>query len=258
MSILKIKRRIMDAVFRANRDFLTLQPGDRILVSMSGGKDSFGLLWALLQARATLPYHMDLVPFHLDQGHPDNNPAPLKDYLKALNLEFECERQDTFSRVKEKTLPGKSICSLCARFRRAILYKAATRHGCNKVALGHHREDLIETLMLNILFSGQIKSMPPRLRSDSGFHEVIRPLCYAHETDLDALSQHEQFPILPPPNCGIQNRERAFVKKLFGDLSKHSGHIKGNVLAALGQIHLTHLLDKRTNPHLMQRQEPDI
>jgi tRNA 2-thiocytidine biosynthesis protein TtcA len=246
----KLESRILKAINRANRDFLTVQPDDRILVAVSGGKDSFAMLWALRKLRAALPFRVELVAFHLDQAQPGHNCDPIREHLEALGEEFEIERQDTYSRVVEKTLPGKVYCSLCSRFRRAILYKAATRHRCNKVALGHHREDLIETLLLNVLYSGQIKSMPPRLRSDDGRHEIIRPLCYVHEADLTELADQQGFPVVPCNLCGSQEKERKFVKDLLARLEEHSPHVKGNLLASLSQVHLTHLLDKRHNPHL--------
>jgi tRNA 2-thiocytidine biosynthesis protein TtcA len=246
----RIEGRILKAVNRANRDFETVQPNDRILVAVSGGKDSFGMLWALRHLQAAAPYPVSLVAFHLDQAQPGHDSTPIREHFEQLAVDYEIERQDTYSRVVEKTLPGKVYCSLCSRFRRAILYKAATRHGCNKVALGHHREDLIETLLLNILFSGQIKSMPPRLRSDNGEHQVIRPLCYVREQELVELARLKEFPIVPCKLCGSQDKERKFVKELLADLEKRSPHIKGNLLASLGQVHLTHLMDKRYNPHL--------
>ena len=246
----RLEGRILKAVHRANRDFLTVQPDDRILVAVSGGKDSFAMLWVLQKLRAAHPFRVELVAFHLDQAQPGHDPTPIREHFEAIGVEYEIERQDTYSRVVEKTLPGKVYCSLCSRFRRAILYKAATRHGCNKVALGHHREDLIETLMLNILYAGQIKSMPPRLRSDDGQHEIIRPLCYVHEADLIELARHKSFPVVPCKLCGSQEKERKFVKDLLAELENRSPHIKGNLLAALGQVHPSHLLDKRHNPYL--------
>ncbi|OGQ89727.1 MAG: tRNA 2-thiocytidine(32) synthetase TtcA [Deltaproteobacteria bacterium RIFOXYA12_FULL_58_15] len=246
----RIEGRILKSVYQANRDFETVQPNDRILVAVSGGKDSFGMLWALLKMKAAAPYPIDLVAFHLDQAQPGHDPTPIENHFKELGVDYEIEKQDTYSRVVALTVPGKVYCSLCSRFRRAILYKAATRHNCNKVALGHHRDDLIETLLLNVFFSGQIKSMPPRLRSDSGNHEIIRPLCYVAEEDLIALAKHMEFPVVPCKLCGSQEKERKFIKDLLTDLSKRSPHIKGNLMSALGQVHLSHLLDKRYNPNL--------
>jgi tRNA 2-thiocytidine biosynthesis protein TtcA len=247
-----VEARVLRATSRANRDFKLIRPGDRILVAVSGGKDSWGLLHVLRSLQASSPYHFDLVAFHLDQGQPGHDTAPIRSYLEALGVPFEIERQNTYERVLALTEPGKVYCSVCARFRRAILYKAATRHGCHRVALGHHRDDLIETLLLNVLYCGQIKSMPPRLRADDDIHEVIRPLCYVHEDDLVALAREMAFPVVPCKLCGSQEKERRFVKELLADLSKHSPHIKSNILAALSQVHLTHLLDKRYNPHLAE------
>jgi tRNA 2-thiocytidine biosynthesis protein TtcA len=244
----RLEQRILQAVNRANRDFGLIGEGDRILVALSGGKDSWGLLWALRKLQAAAAFSFELFAFHLDQGQPGHDPSPLDAYLKQEAVPYEIERQDTYTRVVERTEPGKVFCVWCARFRRAILYKAATRHGCNKVALGHHREDTIETLLLNILFSGQIKAMPPRLVADDKAHEVIRPLIYVPEEELVELAQKQQFPILPCHLCGSQNAQRQYVKRLLNQLSADSRHVRGNLLAALGQVYPSHLFDKRLNP----------
>jgi tRNA 2-thiocytidine biosynthesis protein TtcA len=244
----RIERRILKGMVEATEAFGLIEAGDRILVALSGGKDSYGLLWGLMKMRAKAPFDFDLVGFHLDQGQPGHDTTPIRDHLEALGIPFEIEYQNTYSRVIEKTLPGKIYCSLCSRFRRAILYKAANRHGCNKVALGHHRDDLIETLLLNILFSGQIKSMPPRLVSDDGSQVVIRPLAYVPEEELVALSELHAFPVVPCNLCGSQEAQRKFVKRLLADLSQHSRHVKGNILNALGNVQPRHLLDKKLNP----------
>ena len=250
MSARQVESRVQRAVNRANHDFQLIAPGDRILVAISGGKDSWGLLWVLMGMQVKAPFRFDLVAFHLDQGQPGHDTTPIRRHLESLGVTFEIERQNTYERVLALTEPGKVYCSVCARFRRAILYKAATRHGCHKVALGHHRDDLIETLLLNALYCGQLKSMPPKLVADDGLHQVIRPLCYVHEEDMVALAKAKEFPVVPCNLCGSQQRERKFVKNLLTELSQHSPHIKGNLLAALSQVHLTHLLDKRYNPHL--------
>jgi tRNA 2-thiocytidine biosynthesis protein TtcA len=247
-----VEARILRAVNRANRDFKIIDPGDRILVALSGGKDSWGLLWVLQQLQQSSPYHFDLIAFHLDQGQPGHDTTPIRRRLEELGVPFEIERQNTYERVLALTEPGKVYCSVCARFRRAILYKAATRHGCHKVALGHHREDLIETLLLNILYCGQIKSMAPWLRADDDIHTVVRPLCYVHEEDMIALAATHGFPVVPCNLCGSQERERKFVKNLLAELSLHSPHIKGNILAALSQVHVSHLLDRRYLAHLAE------
>jgi tRNA 2-thiocytidine biosynthesis protein TtcA len=243
-----LEQRILKAVNQANREFSLIGEGDRILVALSGGKDSYGMLWALKRLKASASFNFDIVAYHLDQGQPGHDVTPIEDHMKATGVPYEVEYQDTYTRVVEKTEPGKIYCSLCSRFRRAILYKAAIRQNCNKVALGHHRDDLIETLMLNILFSGQIKSMPARLVSDAGTHEVIRPLCYVPEEELVALAQLHEYPIVPCKLCGSQEAQRKFVKNLLTQLNERSPHIKGNLMSALGNVAPSHLLDKSLNP----------
>ncbi len=244
----KLESRIMLAVNRANRKFDLVTGGDRILVAMSGGKDSYALLWALVKMRAAAAEKFELVPFHLDQGQPNHDTSPIDAYLKELGLPYEIERQDTYTRVVKMTAPGQVFCAWCSRFRRAILYKAARRHGCNKVALGHHRDDLIETFLLNIFFTGQLKGMPPRLRSDDGPEQVIRPLIYVSEKNLIELAEHHKYPIMPCQLCGSQDKERKAVKQLLKELEAKYPRLPTSVLAALGRVRKTHLLDKDINP----------
>ena len=244
----RLEQRILKAMNQANRDFSLLAAGDRILVALSGGKDSYGMLWGLMKMRAAAAYPFELVAFHLDQGQPGHDVAPIEEHMKSTGLPYEVEYQDTYTRVVEKTAPGKIYCALCSRFRRAILYKAAVRHGCNKVALGHHRDDLIETLLLNIFYSGQIKSMPARLRSDAGTHEVIRPLAYVPEEEMRELAIQHAYPIVPCKLCGSQEAQRKFIKDLLATLQARSPHIKGNILNALSNVQPSHLLDKALNP----------
>lgn len=246
----RLEYRILKAMNRACRDFDLIKPHDRILVALSGGKDSYAMLWGLQKMQAAAPFRFELVGYHLDQGQPGHNSAPIEGFMQAAGVEYEIEYQDTYSRVLELTQPGKIYCSVCSRFRRAILYKAATRHGCNKVAVGHHRDDLIETLLLNIFYSGQIKSMPPKLLSEAGTHELIRPLVYVPESELVELRDHLELPVVPCNLCGSQQAQRAFVKELLGDLEKRSPHIKGNIMHALSNVQPTHLLDKALNPLL--------
>lgn len=248
----RLESRILRGMNEANRDHRLVEAGDRILVAMSGGKDSYALLWGLRHMQAAAPIDFDLVPYHLDQGQPGHDVEPLRAHLQSIGLPFEIEYQDTYTRVVEKTEPGKVYCSLCSRFRRAILYKAATRHGCNKVALGHHRDDLIETFLLNAFFAGQIKAMPPRLLSENNMHEVIRPLCYVAEDALAELAEHHAYPILPCNLCGSLQTQRAFVKNLLGQLEGHTRHLKGNLLHALGNVVPSHLADPKLNPLLGQ------
>lgn len=243
-----LEQRIMRQMNKANKDFGMIQKGDKILVALSGGKDSYCLLWGLQKMAAAAPFELPLVAYHLDQGQPNYDGSPMKRFMEDLDIPSEIEGQDTYSRVLELTEEGRTYCSVCSRFRRAILYKAADRHGCNKVALGHHRDDLIETLLLNLFYSGQTKSMPPRLVSDKGTHELIRPLAYCREEDLMALSQLHAYEIMPCNLCGSQQTRRQYVKKWLGEMSKDQPHLKGNLLAALGNIQPSHMLDPTLNP----------
>jgi tRNA 2-thiocytidine biosynthesis protein TtcA len=244
----KLESRILQNVNRANRDFNLVNGGDRILVAMSGGKDSYGLLWVLQKMLAAAPVKFEVFAYHLDQGQPGHDPKPLESHLKELGVPFEIEYQDTYSRVLAMTEPGKVYCAWCSRFRRAIIYKAARRNGCNKVALGHHSDDLIETFLLNAFFSGQIKSMPPRLKSDDGSEQVIRPLVYCSEAELRELSEHKKFAVMPCQLCGSQDKERKAVKRLLEELSAKYPRIRTSMLAALGNVRKTHLLDNSINP----------
>ncbi len=244
----RLEGRILKAMHRANREYQLIQPGDKILVALSGGKDSYALMWGLMKMRAAAPFDLPLVAFHLDQGQPGHDTAPIEGFMKATELPYEIEYQDTYTRVVDMTEEGKVYCSLCSRFRRAILYKAAIRHGCNKVAVGHHRDDIIETLLLNVFYSGQIKGMPPRLVADRGGLELIRPLCYVHEEELVELSEQREFPVVPCNLCGSLETQRQFIKGMLRDLDARSPHIKSNILHSMQKVQLSHLMDKRYNP----------
>lgn len=244
----RLESRILKNISLANRDFDLLGEGDRILVALSGGKDSYAMLWGLLRLQASAAYNFSIVAYHLDQGQPGHDTSPIEAHIKELGVNYEIEYQDTYTRVVEKTEAGKVYCSLCSRFRRAILYGAAKRHGCNKVALGHHREDLNETLLLNLFFSGQIKTMPPKLVSDDGQMMVIRPLAYVPEIELIELSEQMNFPIVPCKLCGSQDSQRKAVKKLLADISEKHPRVATSILAAVGNVRRTHVLDKKINP----------
>ena len=250
MHLKRLEQRILKSVNHACRDFDLIAPGDKILVAMSGGKDSYALLWALRHLQAAAPFEFEVFPFHLDQGQPGHDVSPIKGHLEAMGIPFEIEVQDTYSRVIEKVEEGKVYCSLCSRFRRAILYKAANRNGCNKVALGHHADDLVETVLLNMFFAGQIKTMPPKLISEDGSQMVIRPLAYVAEAELIELAEHHAFPIMPCNLCGSQERQRKAVKNLLTDLDTKypEMRIKQSILASLGNVRPTHLLDPKVNP----------
>lgn len=241
-----IERRLLKQVGRAIEDFGLVAEGDRIAVALSGGKDSYGLMHLLGLLRGRAPVRFDLVALHLDQGQPGYDGTPLLRWLEAREIPHHVVRRDTYSVVVEKIAPGGTYCSMCSRMRRGILYDACLDLGCNKLALGHHRDDTIETLMLNLVFSGQLKAMPPKLVSDDGRNVVIRPLVYAAEEDLAALAAEQGFPILPCNLCGSQpNMQRQAIKAMLGDLQRLHPDLKRSMLAALGNVRPSHLLDPK-------------
>jgi len=233
-------------VGRASRDFGLLEPGDHVMVAISGGKDSYTMLDLLRQLQKRAPFPFTLVAVNIDQGHPGYPRHVLEDYLAREGYPAEFVIEDTYTIVKEKVPEGKTYCSLCSRLRRGILYTTATRLGATKIALGHHREDLTETLLLNLFYAGQIKSMPPRLVSDDGAHVVIRPLCYAAEEDIAEYARLREYPILPCDLCGSQeNLKRKRVKQLISDLHAENPNVRGNLFAALGNVRASHLLPEK-------------
>ena len=246
----RLESRVLRAMHQANREFSLIEKGDRVLVALSGGKDSYAMAWGLQAMQRAAPFDLGLVLYHLDQGQPNHDTKPIESFMLSTGLPHEIEYQDTYTRVLELTQPGKIYCSVCSRFRRAILYKAAARHGCNKVAIGHHADDLIETLLLNILYAGQIKAMPPKLRSQAGPEELIRPLVYVPESELIELAQLHEYPVVPCNLCGSQQAQRSFVKGLVKELSERSHHIRGNLLNSLSNVVPSHLMDTRLNAYL--------
>jgi tRNA 2-thiocytidine biosynthesis protein TtcA len=247
MSLLRTK--LLRQVGRAIRDYDLVAEGDRILVALSGGKDSYGLLTLLEALRRRAPVRFELLAWHLDQGQPGYDGTPLRAWLAEQGYRHEIEREDTYSVVLEHVPEGKTYCSLCSRLRRGILYNAAARLGCNKIALGHHREDVVETLLLNLFYTGQLKAMPPWLRSDDGRNVVIRPLVYCAEADLAAFAREEGFPLLPCNLCGSQEgAQRAEMKRLLDGLERRNPHVRGYALAALQNVRPSHLLDRRLWP----------
>jgi tRNA 2-thiocytidine biosynthesis protein TtcA len=240
----RLEKRLLAAVARASIDFRLLEPGDRVLVAMSGGKDSFGLLHLLHRLEQRAPFRFSLVAVNVDQGHPGFPKHVLPEWLAARGHEYRIVEEDTHSIVKAKVAAGKTYCSLCSRLRRGILYNVACELGATKIALGHHADDVIETLLLNLFYSGQLKTMPPRLRSDDGRNVVIRPLVYCSEADLAELAGELGFPIIPCDLCGSQeNLKRKRVKGLIAELARENPKVRGNLLAALGNVRPTHLLD---------------
>lgn len=244
-STTRVESRLLGNMIRASKDFKMIEPGDRIMACMSGGKDSYAMLHLLRLVQKRVPFTFEIVAVNLDQGHPGFPGFMLENYLKENGDTYRMLKQDTHSIVKEKVPEGKTFCSLCSRLRRGILYNAAVELGCTKIALGHHRDDLIETAMLNLLFSGQLKTMPPKLFADDGKNIVIRPMAYCAEEEIAELAELVGFPILPCNLCGSQeNMQRQQVKAMIGDLHARNGNVKGNMLAALGNVRVSHLLDR--------------
>ncbi len=241
----KLERRLLRATARAVRDFDLIEEGDRILVAVSGGKDSYTLLHLLVRLRERAPVDFDLVAVNLDQGQPGFPAQVLEEHFRSVGVPYRMLKKDTYSIVKRLVPAGKTTCPVCSRLRRGILYNAAVELGCTKIALGHHRDDLIETLLLSALYAGALKSMPPKLRSDDGRNVVIRPMCYAAEEDIGAFAAVMQFPIVPCDLCGSQpNLRRRRVKELVAGLAREHRAVKGNLLNALGNVVPSHLLDR--------------
>ncbi|MGE0325149.1 MAG: tRNA 2-thiocytidine(32) synthetase TtcA [Polyangiaceae bacterium] len=241
----RLEKRLLGQLAQTSEAFKLLEPGDRVMVAVSGGKDSMSLLSLLARIRERAPFPLELIAVNLDQGHPGFPSEVLPSYFDAQGFDYKIIREDTYSIVKSKIPEGRTYCSLCSRLRRGILYNVAQELGCTKIALGHHREDTIETLILNLLYSGQIKAMPPRLQSDDGRNVVIRPLLECAEADIAEYAALMHFPIVPCDLCGSQdNLKRQRVKRLINELAAENPNVRGNLLAALGNVRVTHLLDR--------------
>lgn len=241
----KIKEKLKHYVSRAIHDFNLIEKKDRVMVCLSGGKDSFTLVSILEELRVESNYLFELFVFTLDQAQPGWDDSALRAWLDERHLPYEILHRDTYSIVKEKIPEGQTYCSLCSRLRRGNIYRYAEEQGFNKIALGHHRDDLIVTLLMSILYSGQIKSMPPKLLSDNKKHIVIRPLAYCQESDIIAYAKEQAFPIIPCTLCGSQeNLMRKKVKKLIDDLAHDNPKVPSNILHALQSIQPAHLMDK--------------
>jgi tRNA 2-thiocytidine biosynthesis protein TtcA len=241
----RLEKRLGRAMAKAIDDFQMIADGDRILVAVSGGKDSYTLHHLLAALAPRAPISFSLLAVNIDQGHPGYPGHVLTEYMRTAGHDFRMVHEDTYSIVTDKIPEGKTYCSLCSRLRRGILYRLATELGCTKIALGHHRDDILVTLMLNLFFAGQMKAMPPKLVSDDGAHVVIRPLVYCAEDDIAAYAAQKAFPILPCDLCGSQdNLQRKIVGNLMATMEREHPGIRASMLAALTNVRPSHLLDK--------------
>jgi tRNA 2-thiocytidine biosynthesis protein TtcA len=228
---------------RCIADYELIEPGDRVMIAISGGKDSYTLLHLLERARRRAPVPFEIIAVHLDQGQPGYDGRALEAWLRKEGYDHQILRKDTYQVVTEVIPEGQTYCSMCSRLRRGILYNAAERLGCTKIALGHHRDDAIETLMLNMMFNGSLSAMPAKLASGDGRNTVIRPLLYSSERDIAAYSEQLNFPIIPCNLCGSQdNLWRQQVKEMLDDIEKRAPQVRQSMLAALKNVHTSHLL----------------
>jgi len=240
----KLEKRLCRQVGQAIIDFNMIEEGDRVMVCISGGKDSFGMLDILLKLQKRAPVHFDLVAVNLDQKQPGFPAHILPDYLKKLGIEYHIETQDTYSIVKKVVPEGKTMCSLCSRLRRGILYRVADELKITKIALGHHRDDMLHTFFLNMFFAGKLKGMPPKLVSDDGGHIVIRPLANVAEKDLIAWAAHRRFPIIPCSLCGSQeNLQRQEIKRMMHQWERQYPGRTETMFTALQNVVPSHLMD---------------
>jgi len=240
----KLEKKLCRLVGQAIGDFGMIEDGDKVMVCVSGGKDSYAMLDILMKLRERAPIDFEIVAVNLDQKQPNFPAETLPSYLKSLGIQFHIEEQDTYSIVKRVIPEGKTTCGLCSRLRRGILYRVADELGATKIALGHHRDDILETLMLNMFYAGKLKGMPPKLRSDDGKHIVIRPLAYVPEKLLERYAQDMNFPIIPCDLCGSQpNLQRQVMKEMLRDWEKkYPGRVE-NLFRSMHHIVPSHLMD---------------
>jgi tRNA 2-thiocytidine biosynthesis protein TtcA len=244
----KLTKRLQRLAGEAIADFSMIEAGDRVMVCLSGGKDSYGLLDVLMALQRRAPIAFTLVAVNLDQKQPGFPADVLPRYFRGLGIDFRIAEQDTYSVVKRLIPEGATMCSLCSRLRRGVLYRVASELQATKIALGHHRDDLMATFFLNLFFGGKLKTMPPKLVSDDGKHVVIRPLAYVRERDLAAYAEYKEFPLIPCTLCGSQeNLQRKQVGLMMKEWErKHPGRLD-SIFNALGKVEATHLLDRSLN-----------
>lgn len=240
----KLEKKLCRLVGQSIGDFGMIENGDKVMVCVSGGKDSYAMLDILMKLRERAPINFEIVAVNLDQKQPNFPAEILPNYLKGLGVQYHIEEQDTYSIVKRVIPEGKTTCGLCSRLRRGILYRVADELGATKIALGHHRDDILETLMLNMFYAGKLKGMPPKLRSDDGKHIVIRPLAYVPEKLLERYATDMNFPIIPCDLCGSQpNLQRQVMKEMLRDWEKkHPGRVE-NLFRSMHHIVPSHLMD---------------
>lgn len=240
-----VQRQLMRQMRKTSEDYQLLRPHDRIMVALSGGKDSYGLLLLLRELKARLPFPIDLVAVHLDQQQPDYDGRPLQEFLRNFGVPYEIVSEDTYSVVVDHVNAGGTYCSLCSRLRRGVLYRVAERLSCNKIALGHHRDDALETFLMNLVYAGKLQAMPAKYTTDDGRFEVIRPLIQCSEDQLRTLSLEQEFPILPCNLCGSQDGlKRDRMTALLASLEREKPDVKSVMMNALSNISPTHLLDR--------------
>jgi len=245
----KLSKRLHRQVGQAIADFNMIEDGDKVMVCMSGGKDSYGMLDILMNLQKRAPIQFEIVAVNLDQKQPGFPEHVLPEYLTKVGVPFRIEEQDTYSVVKKVIPEGKTTCSLCSRLRRGILYRVASELGCTKIALGHHRDDILQTLFMNMFFGSKLKGMPPKLVTDNGEHVVIRPMAYCAEKDLAAFAEHREFPIIPCNLCGSQDGlQRQQMREMINDWDRRFPGRVDNLFTALSSIVPSHLMDRNLYP----------